>query len=216
MASDNFYIKQMEIGPMENYVYFVGDKKKREIAVIDPGWESETILKAAEEEGMKITHILATHTHFDHVNALEEVLKATDAKVAVHAQEAPFLPFIQENLLSVKGSDKVKVGDVEIEFLHTPGHTPGSQCFLTEGRLVSGDTLFIKYCGRTDLPGGSNEELFNSLHDVLAKLPKETIVYPGHNYTPEKSSSIQTQLKENPYLAAQSLNEFIQAHQKMV
>lgn len=212
MPSENFYIKQFEVGPMQNYVYFVGDKKTREIAVIDPGWEPEVILKEAEKEGMKITHIFATHTHYDHVNALEEVLKKTDAKVAIHKQEAPFLPYVHENLLSVQSADRVKVGNIEIEFLHTPGHTPGSQCFLTEGALISGDTLFIKYCGRTDLPGGSAEQLHQSLHNVLAKLPKGTIVYPGHNYTPEKTSTIETQLKENPYLAAQSLDEFLQAH----
>ncbi len=212
MANENFYLKQMEIGPMENYVYFVGDKKKREIAVIDPGWEADTILKMAEKEGMKITHIFVTHTHFDHVNALEEVLAKTDAKVAVHAQEAPFLPFAHDNLLAVKSGDKVKVGDIDIQFLHTPGHTPGSQCFLTEGRLISGDTLFIKYCGRTDLPGGNAEQLHHSLHDILAKLPKETILYPGHNYTPEPTSTIGAQLKENPYLAAQTLQQFLRAH----
>lgn len=216
MPSERFYLKQFEVGPMQNYVYFIGDKQKHEIAVVDPGWQPDTILKEAEKEGMKITHIFATHTHYDHVNALEEVLKKTDAKVAVHAQEAPFLPFAKENLLSIKGGDKIKVGDIEVEFLHTPGHTPGSQCFLTEGSLISGDTLFIKYCGRTDLPGGNTEQLFHSLHDVLAKLPKETIVYPGHNYTPEKDSTIETQLKENPYLSAQSLTDFLNAHQKMV
>lgn len=216
MIKPNFFLKQMEIGPMQNYVYLLGDPKTKVAAVIDPGWEPDTILKAAEDEGYRITHIFVTHTHFDHVNALEEVLKKTDAKVCVNAQEAPFLLFAGKNLSKVKGGDRIKIGSHEVEFLHTPGHTPGSQCFLVEGSLISGDTLFINYCGRTDLPGGDAEQLYHSLHDCLAQLPAKTILYPGHNYAEHPTSSIQQELKDNPYLASQSLEEFLRAHGKMV
>jgi len=205
----DLFIKQMEIGPMQNYVYFIGDKKTNEVALVDPGWDPKKILKEAEEEGFNISHILLTHTHYDHVNALEEILKATDAQVYVHAQEAPFLSFAGQNLKKIKGGDRLKIGSNEIEFLHTPGHTPGSQCFLVNGNLVSGDTLFIDYCGRTDLPGGDPEQMYSSLHDVLGKLPAETVLYPGHNYASVPTSTIERELKENRYMAAPSLEDFL-------
>lgn len=216
MASKDLLIKQMEIGPMQNYVYFIGDKKTNETALVDPGWEPGKILDVAEKEGYNISHILVTHTHYDHVNALEEILKSTDAKVCVHAQEAPFLSFAGKNIKKIKSGDRLKVGSHEIEFLHTPGHTPGSQCFLVNGNLISGDTLFIDYCGRTDLPGGDTEQMFHSLHDVLGKLPPKTVLYPGHNYAPQPASTIERELKENPYMAAGTLEDFLRLHSKMI
>lgn len=201
---------------MQNYVYFIGDKETKEVAVIDPGWEPQTILKAAEKEGFRITHIFVTHTHFDHVNALQEVLNKTDAKVCVHKQEAPFLKFAGANIQPIAGGDKIKIGSVEIQFLHTPGHTPGSQCFLVEGNLVSGDTLFINACGRTDLPGGDAEQLYHSLHDCLGKLPGETVLYPGHNYAERPVSTLTDEKKQNPFMKAQTLDQFLRYHVKMI
>lgn len=216
MEKSNLYLRQMEVGPMQNYVYLLGDPQTKEAAVIDPGWEPETILKAAKEDGYKISHIFATHTHFDHVNALEEVLKKTDAKVCVHEQESPFLPVPKDNLVKVKGGDIVKIGKIDVQFLHTPGHTPGSQCFLVEGNLISGDTLFIHYCGRTDLPGGNNEQMYKSLHDCLGALPPETVLYPGHNYAETPTSTLSEEKKTNPYFGATSLKGFLRLHEKMI
>jgi len=212
----SFLLKQMEIGPMQNFVYFIGDPQTREVAVVDPGWEPHTILNAAAQDQWRITHLFVTHTHFDHINALEAVLKQTDAKVCVHAQEAPFLKFAGKNILKMKNSDHVKVGNVEIQFLHTPGHTPGSQCFLVQGNLISGDTLFIQACGRTDLPGGDPEELYLSLQDRLGKLPSETILYPGHNYADQLTSTLGDEKKNNPFFVPQTLQQFLQFHTKMI
>lgn len=209
-------IKQMEIGPMQNYVYLIGDRDAGVAAVVDPGWEPQTILDAAAKVGLKLTHIFITHTHFDHINAVEEVLKKTDAQVCVHKDEAPFLKFAKKNILRTEAGQKVKVGNMEIEFLHTPGHSPGSQCFLVQGNLISGDTLFINACGRTDLPGGDPQQLYHSLHDCLAKLPPGTILFPGHNYAQRPTSTIGDEKKENPYLAAQSLDQFLLFHTKMI
>jgi len=171
MEKDPFYFRQMEVGPMQNFAYLIGDCDTRECVAVDPAWQTDLILEQAKKDEMKITGILVTHTHYDHVNGVESLLQATDAKVYVNKEESAFLKssradstgiFINisaPNLTPVSGGDKIKVGKVGVEFIHTPGHTPGSQCFLVEDNLISGDTLFIRACGRCDLPGGDPEEL---------------------------------------------------------
>ncbi|HLD56174.1 MAG TPA: MBL fold metallo-hydrolase, partial [Candidatus Omnitrophota bacterium] len=145
------YLKQMEVGPMQNFVYLIGDKAKREALVVDPAWDVKAVLRAADEEGFQVKGALITHTHFDHVNGLEELLNQTDGTVYIHKNEAQYLKGMKGNIKKIEGGEKIKIGDVEINFLHTPGHTPGSQCFLIGNNLVSGDTLFINACGRCDL-----------------------------------------------------------------
>src|SRR2546425_369461 len=169
------YLKQMELGPMQNFVYLVGDPETRECVVVDPAWEIDTIVGTAEADGMTITDALVTHTHQDHVGGsleswgmpgripgLEELLGRVKAKVRVHKAEREFLKGLGSDLAPVDNHDTLKVGRLTLTFLHTPGHTPGSQCFLVDGRLISGDTLFIGSCGRTDLPGGAPREKYYS------------------------------------------------------
>lgn len=203
----------MEVGPMQNFVYFVGDPKTREVFVVDPAWQVDTILKEATKEGLKVKGALITHAHFDHVNGLEELLNATDGVAYIHKSEAPYLKGMGGNLKKVEGGDKIEVGDVEITLLHTPGHTPGSQCFLVNNRLISGDTLFINACGRCDLPGGNAEEMYRSLR-MLSELDGKTILYPGHNYSDDATTStIEQEKKFNPYMQAGNLQNFL--HQRM-
>ena len=202
------YIRQIEVGPMENFVYLVGDSQFRECVMVDPAWEVDRVLKIAAEDGMKVVGGLATHYHYDHINGAEELLGKIKGKVYIHKSEAPYLKGMKRELEMVDAGYQLKVGSVKIDFLHTPGHTPGSQCFLVQNNLVSGDTLFIGACGRCDLPGGDAEELFRSL-TKLSKLEDSTILFPGHNYADEVSSTIGKEKIGNPYLKAGSMKEFL-------
>lgn len=208
-------IRQLELGHMQNFTYLLGCSKTREVFVIDPGWHADKILKAVEKEGLKLKGILATHSHFDHVNAIGELLSDRDIPVFIHEKEAQEMDEFRGNLKKVTGGDRLQVGEIEIEILHTPGHTAGSQCFLAQGALFSGDTLFINYCGRCDLEGGSLSEMFNSL-SRLYKLDDKIILYPGHNYSEQPSVPLGEQKKVNPYLKSASLQEFARAMRGLV
>ena len=216
------YLKQMELGPMQNFVYLVGDPETRECVVVDPAWEIDTIVGAAEADGMTITDVLVTHTHQDHVGGsleswgmpgripgLEELLGRVKAKVRVHKAERQFLTGFGSDLAPVDNHDTLKVGRLTLTFLHTPGHTPGSQCFLVDGRLISGDTLFIGSCGRTDLPGSDPTEMYYSLTQRLGALPEDTTLFPGHNYG-GLSSTIGDEKRRNPFMRFTSLGDFLQ------
>ncbi len=210
-ASDlpDLYLKQMEIGPMENFVYLVGSKRTREVFVVDPAWQIDTVLRTAKEEDLKIKGVLVSHYHFDHTNGIEELLEAVDCPVYVNKNDKEFLDFSHGNIRVVDNGHKLTLGDTQIECMHTPGHTPGSQCFLCSGHLVSGDTLFINACGRTDLPGGSAKDLYSSLTQKLMKLDDSTVLCPGHNYSDRSMVSMGEQKKTNPYLICDSLENFL-------
>lgn len=205
----DLYLKQMEIGPMENFVYLIGSNKTREVFVVDPAWQVDTVLRVAKEEDLKIKGALVSHYHFDHTNGIEELLEAVDCPVYVNKADIPYLDFSHDNIKPVDNGHRLKLGDVEIEALHTPGHTPGSQCFLCRGHVVSGDTLFINACGRTDLPGGDPKELYYSLTQKLMKLEDSTILCPGHNYADKTVVTMGEQKKTNPYLICDSLENFL-------
>jgi hydroxyacylglutathione hydrolase len=207
--NSSIYLKQVELGPMANYVYFVGDSDSREVAVVDPAWDVDRIVEMAQENDLTITKILITHSHFDHINGVEALLNRTKAKVYIHKAEAEFMKAVWPDLVKVDSGDTTRVGDVDIAFLHTPGHTPGSQCFLVQNQLISGDTLFIGACGRCDLPGSNPEDMYSSLTQRLAKLDDRTIVFPGHNYAARPYSTIGDEKRFNPYLQFQSLQDFL-------
>jgi hydroxyacylglutathione hydrolase len=217
------YLKQMELGPMQNFVYLIGDPATRECVVVDPAWEIDTIVDTAQADGFSITGALVTHTHQDHVGGslkswgmpgripgVEELLEKVRAKVYVHKAEREFLKGFGSDLVKVDNHDTLPVGRLTLEFLHTPGHTPGSQCFLVDGRLVSGDTLFIGSCGRTDLPGSDPSEMYFSLTQRLGALPDQTILLPGHNYG-GVSSTLGDEKRQNPFMRFASLGEFLRA-----
>jgi glyoxylase-like metal-dependent hydrolase (beta-lactamase superfamily II) len=205
----SIYLKQIELGPMANYVYFVGDPHTRQVAVVDPAWEVARIVELAQENDLTITKILITHSHFDHINGVEDLLNRTKAKVYINEAEAEFMKAVWPDLVKVDSGDTTRVGDVEITFIHTPGHTPGSQCFLVQNHLISGDTLFIGACGRCDLPGSNPEDMYYSLTQTLAKLDERTVVFPGHNYAARPYSTIGDEKRFNPYLQFQSLQDFL-------
>ena len=209
MTAQPVYLKQLELGPMRNFIYLVGDPQTREAAVIDPGWEVPQILSAAEADGYQLTKAFVTHHHFDHVMGLEDLLSAVDIPVYVHQDDARLINVKRSNLKAVAGGETVQVGAVPVTLIHTPGHTEGSQCLLVNGRLLSGDTLFIKACGRCDLPGGDPAKLYDSLTKRLKPLDDGTILCPGHNYADTPTSRLGDEKRENPFLGASTLQAFL-------
>jgi glyoxylase-like metal-dependent hydrolase (beta-lactamase superfamily II) len=212
----DLYLKQLELGPMANYVYLVGDPDRRQVAVVDPAWEVDRLVQLTQDEDLTISAILITHSHFDHINGVEDLLNRTRARVYIHKAEAEFMQAAWPDMVKVDSGDTVRVGDVDIAFIHTPGHTPGSQCFLVRNRLISGDTLFIGACGRCDLPGSDPEAMYYSLTHTLAKLDDRTLVFPGHNYAPRPYSTIGDEKRFNPYLRFQSLEDFLRRGMRLV
>jgi hydroxyacylglutathione hydrolase len=218
---NQLYFKQIEMGPMQNFVYLIGSTETRKVAVVDAAWEIEEIVRIAAADEMEITHAFVTHTHPDHVGGrfagveiqgLTELLSKCKAKVVVHKAEAEFLTALSpSDIIKAESGDDLNVGGVKIQLLHTPGHTPGSQCFLVDHRLVSGDTLFIGSCGRVDLPGSDPEQMYYSLTQKLKALPDETILFPGHNYADRSVSTIKEQKQTNPYFQFHSLKQFLAA-----
>jgi hydroxyacylglutathione hydrolase len=219
--ADEVYIKQLELGPMQNFVYLVGDREARQCVVVDPAWEVDTIVDAAAADDMTIVGAVITHTHQDHVGGslaswgmpgriagVEELLASVPTRVYVHKAEREFLPGLGSDLVKVDNHDTLEIGRLTLTFLHTPGHTPGSQCFLLEGRLISGDTLFIGSCGRTDLPGSDPAEMYDSLTRRLGALPDDTLLFPGHNYG-GPASTIGDEKRQNPFMRFGSLGEFL-------
>jgi glyoxylase-like metal-dependent hydrolase (beta-lactamase superfamily II) len=207
----------MELGPMQNFVYLVGDPVAKQCVVVDPAWEIDAIVDTAQRDGMTITGALITHTHPDHVGGhlfgmdipgVEDLLEKVKTKVYVHKAEREFLKGFGSDLVKVDGNDTLQVGRLTLTFVHTPGHTPGSQCFLVEDQLISGDTLFIGSCGRTDLPGSDPTEMYYSLTQRLYKLPDETVLYPGHNYG-GPSSTLGAEKGSNPFMRFTSLGDFL-------
>ena len=207
----NLILKQMEVGPMANFIYFIGDKSTNEVVVIDPAWDVKFLLEEAKENNLRIKAALVTHGHFDHTNGVEGLLSELDIPVYVNKSEMDFFKFDwgKENIKKTESGDKLKIGNIEIQFIHTPGHTPGSQCFLINNNLVSGDTLFINGCGRCDLPGGNVEEMFDTIYNKLMKMDNGTIIFPGHNYSEETQDTLENQLKTNPYMQHDNLMAFI-------
>jgi glyoxylase-like metal-dependent hydrolase (beta-lactamase superfamily II) len=224
VSREDIYIRQLEIGPMANYVYLIGDPKTRKVAVVDPAWDVGAICDLAEREGYEIDKILITHYHPDHlggrmmghsIEGAAEMLARVKAKVYLNRNEAEGAKRVtglsDSDLVLVDAGDTVRVGKLEIKFLHTPGHTPGSQCFLINGNLISGDTLFVDSCGRVDLPGSDPEAMYYSLNQTLRSLDDSTVVYPGHAYAPQASTTIGEQKRRNLYMRFKSLDDFLEA-----
>jgi len=228
MTNDSdLYFHQIPVGEMANLSYLVGSKSSREAMLVDPAWSVDALLDQAESDGVQVVGALVTHYHQDHVGGsifgmeiegLPRLLSRRPVTIHVNAQEADGLIQVtgvsESDLERHDGGDVIQLGEVRIRLLHTPGHTPGSQCFLVEeagrpGSLVSGDTLFLGSCGRVDLPGANPEDMYRSLNDKLKALPDETLVFPGHLYSSEAVGTIGDEKRANPFLRVTSLEQFL-------
>ena len=218
MDNDDLYLEQLLVGPMDNFIYLIGSKSTREVAIIDPAWDIDALLNHINEKDLKLASVLVTHYHPDHIGGgmgghsiegIAELLEKDPVKIFVHKLEAEGVKKVtgvsDTDLNIVESGDHLTIGKNDIEFLHTPGHTPGSQCFKVNNNLVSGDTLFVQGCGRVDLPGSNSEDMFHSLQKLSA-LPDETILYPGHNYSAAPYESMEKVKQINTYLRIQDLD----------
>jgi len=210
---------------MMNLVYLLGCPETGIAAVVDPAWDVESILRAVRQQDLRIGHILVTHAHPDHVNGLEEMLEATDAAVWVNAEEMTYtrnmariyqipLDFLDrraQNFHSVSDGEQIMVGNIPVLCIHTPGHSPGSQCFLAGRHLFSGDTLFFGACGRVDLPGSDPSRMWHSLNRKLKILEDDIILHPGHSYGDRSTSTLGEQKRNNPYMQIDSAESFVRA-----
>jgi glyoxylase-like metal-dependent hydrolase (beta-lactamase superfamily II) len=210
--SDELFVEQIEIGPMQNFVYIIGSRTTREAAIVDPAWDIDGLLEYIEKQDLKPVAALITHYHPDHcgggmrgqnIEGVAELIGKRDVRVYAHKTEAPGLKRVtglsDNDIVKVESGDRVSIGEIEVEFLHTPGHTPGSQCFRIKNTLVSGDTLFVDGCGRVDLPGSNPDDMFNSLQK-LCELPDDTLLLPGHNYSSVPNATMEETKKNNGYL----------------
>jgi hydroxyacylglutathione hydrolase len=223
VTTDDLYFKQLLVGPMENFVYLVGSKRTRECLIVDPAWDAKAIAELAEADGMTVAGALVTHYHPDHVGGgmmgfvvpggLTALLEHRAVPIHVNKHEAEGLVRItgvsDTDLVKHDGGDVVTVGDVAITLVHTPGHTPGSQCFLVRDRLVAGDTLFLDGCGRVDLPGADPEAMYHSLTGTLAKVDDAVELFPGHNYGARPSAPMGEVKRSNYALKFPSLDAFL-------
>ena len=204
---------------MMNFIYLIGDRTTGEAVVIDPAYDPQGIINILEEDEMTLTGVLATHYHPDHVggdmmgfsiSGITDLLNLASVPIHVQNEEAELVDKVTgvgfDNLRTHSSGDKISVGSIEIELIHTPGHTPGSQCFLVENRLVAGDTLFLDGCGRTDLPGGDPRQMYESLTTRLAKVPDTATLFPGHLYSPKPSQSM-GETRQHNYVFAPSTAE---------
>lgn len=211
----DLYLKQLSVGPMANFTYLLGSRSAKQCLAVDPAWDVAAIKAAAATDGMEIVGALVSHFHPDHcgghlwghdIPGVAELVAAKAMPVYAHRNEILGIMTVtglsKTDFKPCAGGDKLTLGGTTITMLHTPGHTPGSQCFLCEESLISGDTLFITGCGRVDLPGGDSSALYDSLTNKIAKLPPTTVVYPGHHYDPAPHATLADMKRYNPYLQA--------------
>lgn len=208
--ASNIILQQMEVGPMANFIYFIGDARTKEVAIVDPAWDVDYLCTIAQKNGYTITAIFLTHGHPDHTNGVGAMVKRYDVPIYISKHEINILKPMHKNLVQVDDHAKLKTGSLEWECLWTPGHSPGCHCFKHGGILIAGDTLFIDGCGRCDLPGSDPRKMYNSLYEVLMKLPDSTLVFPGHNYGPVPHATLAEQKRTNPYLQCRSMEEFLE------
>ena len=213
--SNNPDIMQIVTGSYQVNTYIVSCPETRECVIIDPGGDADKILKILQDSKLQAQFILNTHGHADHIVANVELKNLLHIPVAMHEEDILF--FTQPGIgkisekelgltapgvadIELKDKESISIGSLEIRVVHTPGHTPGSVCFLVGDNLFTGDTLFVGDVGRTDLTGGSLQTLLQSIKEKILVLPKETTVWPGHNYGETTSSTLAWEMEENPYI----------------
>ncbi len=196
-------VHQIQVGGMQNFSYILEDEETEEAIIIDPSWDLENIEQAIKRNDLKIKYIVNTHHHIDHTLGNEAMAKLTGAKIIQH--EASEL----KHDLTVTDGDKITFGDSELSIIHTPGHSKDGICLVGDGKIFSGDTLFVGNCGRIDLPGGSSKELYRSLFEIISNLDDNLVLYPGHNYGPTPTSTLGKEKATNFVMQKRTEQEFI-------
>jgi len=197
-------VHQIQVGNMQNFTYVVEDEETNEAILIDPSWELDKINEIITRNNLDVKYIVNTHHHFDHTLGNEAMSESLNAKIIQHENSE------LKHDISVKDGDVIKFGNSELSVLHTPGHSKDSICLVGDGKIFSGDTLFVGNCGRVDLPGGSAKELYHSLFDILYSLDDDLVLYSGHNYGSEPISSIGNEKKMNLILQKRTEQEFLE------
>lgn len=204
---------QIEVGLLQNFCEILYCPETHEAAIVDPAWEVDRLLRESQRLGVRVTKVLITHTHHDHIEGVAELVAATGADVIVHPNEAAAVRGAAKSLIEVKDGAPVAIGGRGLRVLETFGHTVGGLCYLADGYVITGDVMFVGGCGRTDFPGGNTAAMWTSLQR-LAALPEETRVYPGHNYGSTPTSTIGREILENRFLRCRSFEEFRDLREK--
>lgn len=203
LSGTDFAVDDPFAAQMVNFCYAIGDRASGEAVLVDPAYRPDEIVDLVEADGLRVIGVVGTHYHPDHLGGdifgnhlagVTELLERADVPVHIQKEEAPWVQkttgLTNDQLALHDDRDVITVGEVPIELIHTPGHTPGSQCLRVAGHFLGGDTLFIDGCGRTDLPGGDGATLMHTLHNRLADISDETVLYPGHKYAPQASATM--------------------------
>ena len=232
--NEQFYFRQLLAGrdfavgddvatSMRNFTYVLGDRETGDAILVDPAYRPSELVDMVTADEMNVVGVVATHFHPDHIGGtlagdqhiagIAELLSLMEVPVHVQAEEAEWVTArtgVSDDALTLHHDrDQLDVGAVAVTLLHTPGHTPGSQCLLVEGRLLSGDTLFIDGCGRTDFPGGDTLEMYRTLSERLNAVSDETVLFPGHLYAPESFLSMGHVRARNYVFSAKSQEEWL-------
>jgi len=194
-------VKRIPVGTMANLVYLVTDPDSREAMVVDSGWETAPIVRAAVEASAKGKFVVATHEHFDHPSTLGDLAGELGAEVVAH-ENSPV-----EHDVTVVDGQELKLGRREVKVMHTPGHTEDSICLYDGKNLFTGDTLFIGTIGRFER--ATAQAMYDSLHGVIMRLPDSTMIYPGHDYGDVPSRTLGEERSANPFLLTRDLRSFL-------
>jgi glyoxylase-like metal-dependent hydrolase (beta-lactamase superfamily II) len=232
--TERFYFRQLLSGldfalddpvaeQMVNFVYAFGDRETGDAVLVDPAYRPSELVDLVESDGMRVSAVFATHYHPDHVggnlggraqiDGIIQLLERIDVPIHVQGDEVEWVTRVTgvgaDSLVAHDAGDVVAVGDFDVSLIHTPGHTPGSQCLLVNGRLISGDTLFLDGCGRTDLPGSDPNEMYRTLTQRLSNISDDTVLFPGHLYSADPSASMGDVRRQNRALFPASAEQWL-------
>ena len=196
-------VHQIPVGPMQNFSYIVVDEDTNESIIIDPSWNLMELELIIKNDNLKIKYIVNTHYHDDHTRGNQEMVESTKAPILQHELST------LKNDVTVKDGDFIEFGNSKLKVLHTPGHSDDSICLVGDGKIFSGDTLFVGNCGRIDLPGGSASKLYHSLFNVIHSLDDNLVMYPGHNYGPTEVSTIGKEKMTNMIMQKRTEQQFL-------
>ena len=196
-------VHQIPVGNMQNFSYIVQDEETNQSIIIDPSWDLPELEEIIKKNSLEIKYIVNTHHHFDHTTGNEAMIKSTKAHVIQHENSE-----LQHDI-SVKDGDFIEFGNSKLKVLFTPGHSQDSICLVGDGKIFSGDTLFVGNCGRIDLPGGSAKDLYRSLFDVLYSLDDNLVMYPGHNYGSSETSTLGQEKITNHVMQKRTEQQFL-------